>query len=38
MVVSVPSRTPYLLYLRCGDCHTIWSVPKPGVKQLGEGS
>ena len=36
MLVTVASRTPHMLYLRCRDCHTIWSVSKPGVKQLGE--
>jgi formate dehydrogenase maturation protein FdhE len=36
MLVTVASRTPCMLYLRCRGCHTIWSVPKPGVDQLGE--
>jgi hypothetical protein len=36
MSVTVASRTPHMLYLRCRGCHAIWSVPRPAVKQPGE--
>jgi len=31
----VVSRTDYVLYLRCDKCPTVWSIPKPGVRQFG---
>jgi uncharacterized Zn finger protein len=32
---GVRLRTDYVLYLRCPPCGHVWSVPKPGVEQMG---
>ncbi len=29
------SRTNYVVYVQCAQCHLLWSVPKPGVAQPG---
>ncbi len=34
-VVHAVIRTDYVVYWRCRACAEIWSVPKPGVVQLG---
>ena len=31
----VMSRTDYVVYVQCDGCHLLWSVPKPGVVQMG---
>lgn len=31
----VMSRTNYVVYVQCAQCHLLWSVPKPGVAQPG---
>jgi hypothetical protein len=31
----VATRTEYVLYVRCPNCATVWSVPRPGVEPLG---
>jgi hypothetical protein len=33
--VQVATRTDYYLYLRCGECWHIWSIPKPGRRFYG---
>jgi len=32
---AVASRTEYVVYIRCGACLQVWSVPKPGHEPLG---
>jgi hypothetical protein len=31
----VASRTDYYLYVRCEECGSVWSVPKPGHERFG---
>jgi hypothetical protein len=33
--LRVVSRTDYVLYVRCGHCLEVWSLPKPDVRQMG---
>jgi hypothetical protein len=32
---EVATRTDYYLYIRCGACMHVWSVPRPGVEPIG---
>jgi translation initiation factor 2 beta subunit (eIF-2beta)/eIF-5 len=32
---AAASRTEYVVYIRCGACLQVWSVPKPGHEPLG---
>ena len=32
---AVATRTPYVLYIRCKHCASVWSVPKPGQEPIG---
>ena len=31
--VRVMLRTPYVLYMRCDRCLSMWTIPKPGYER-----
>jgi hypothetical protein len=35
---AVATRTTLVLYIRCGACSNVWSVPKPRYERVGAGS